>query len=81
MFEPRRECSMPPDDQARIRHLVEAASKAVSYAARRSRSDLDDDELLRLASQSSSRLWVRRRSTSVPKCVKPDLVLMLRPRA
>jgi hypothetical protein len=33
MFEPRRECSMPPDDKARIRHLVEAASKAVSYAA------------------------------------------------
>jgi uncharacterized protein with HEPN domain len=40
---------MPPDDEARIRHLVEAASKAVSYAAGRSRSDLDDDELLRLA--------------------------------
>jgi uncharacterized protein with HEPN domain len=40
---------MPPDDEVRVRHLVEAASKAVSYAAGRSRSDLDDDELLRLA--------------------------------
>ena len=40
---------MPLDDEVRIRHLVEAASKAVSYAAGRSRADLDDDELLRLA--------------------------------
>ncbi|MGH3813520.1 MAG: HepT-like ribonuclease domain-containing protein, partial [Pseudonocardiaceae bacterium] len=40
---------MPPDDEVRVRHLVEAASKAVSYAAARSRHDLDDDELLRLA--------------------------------
>lgn len=39
---------MPPDDEIRVRHLVEAASKAVSYAAGRSRADLDDDELLRL---------------------------------
>ncbi|MGH3719176.1 MAG: HepT-like ribonuclease domain-containing protein [Pseudonocardiaceae bacterium] len=40
---------MPPDDTVRVRHLVEAASKAVSYTAGRSRDDLDDDELLRLA--------------------------------
>ncbi len=40
---------MPLDDEVRVHHLVEAASKAVSYAAGRSRSDLDDDELLRLA--------------------------------
>jgi uncharacterized protein with HEPN domain len=37
---------MPPDDEIRVRHLVEAASKAVSYAAGRRR---DDDEMLRLA--------------------------------
>jgi len=40
---------MPPDDEVRVRHLVEAASKAVSYAAGRRRDDLDDDEMLRLA--------------------------------
>jgi uncharacterized protein with HEPN domain len=40
---------MPLDDEVRVRHLVEAASKAMSYAAGRSRADLDDDELLRLA--------------------------------
>jgi hypothetical protein len=45
----RRVCSMPLDDEVRVRHLVEAASKAVSYASGRSRADLDDDELLRLA--------------------------------
>ena len=40
---------MPPDDEVRVRPLVEAASKAVSHAAGRGRTDLDDDELLRLA--------------------------------
>lgn len=40
---------MPLNDEVRLRHLVEAARKAVSYAADRSRADLDDDELLRLA--------------------------------
>ncbi|MGH4007125.1 MAG: HepT-like ribonuclease domain-containing protein [Pseudonocardiaceae bacterium] len=40
---------MPPNDEVRVRHLVEAASKAVFYAAGRSRDDLDDDEMLRLA--------------------------------
>jgi uncharacterized protein with HEPN domain len=40
---------MPLNDEVRVRHLVEAASKAVSYAAGRSRADLDNDELLRLA--------------------------------
>jgi uncharacterized protein with HEPN domain len=45
----RRVCSIPLDDEVRVPHLVEAASKAVSYASGRSRADLDDDELLRLA--------------------------------
>jgi len=40
---------MPPDDEVRVCHLVEAANKAVTYAAGRSRDDLDRDELLRLA--------------------------------
>lgn len=39
----------PPDDQVRIRHLVEAAEKAVGYAEGKQRADLDTDELLRLA--------------------------------
>ncbi|MGH8776418.1 MAG: HepT-like ribonuclease domain-containing protein [Jiangellaceae bacterium] len=40
---------MPLDDGVRMRHLVEAAQKAVAYAAQRDRSALDDDELFRLA--------------------------------
>ncbi len=37
------------DDQVRIRHMVDAARKAVGYASDRSRRGLDDDELLALA--------------------------------
>lgn len=40
---------MRPDDRTRIRHLHEAATKAISYSADKQRSDLDGDELLRLA--------------------------------
>lgn len=40
---------MPPDDTDRLRHLREAAEKAVAYGAERTRRDLDSDELLRLA--------------------------------
>jgi uncharacterized protein with HEPN domain len=40
---------MRPDDEIRLRHLTEAASKAVGYCADRQRADLDSDELLRLA--------------------------------
>jgi uncharacterized protein with HEPN domain len=40
---------MRPDDKIRLRHLTEAANKAVAYCAGRQRADLDDDELLRLA--------------------------------
>jgi hypothetical protein len=51
---------MPPlEDQVRLRHLREAAEKAVGYADNRHRADLDDDELLRLALTSSSRSWVK----------------------
>lgn len=39
----------PRDDQIRLQHLVEAATKAVHYLDGRSRQDLEDDELLRLA--------------------------------
>ena len=40
---------MRPDDQVRLRHLREAATKAIDYSNGKQRSDLDDDELLRLA--------------------------------
>lgn len=40
---------MRPEDRNRVRHLAEAATKAVHYANGRSRADLDVDELLRLA--------------------------------
>jgi Uncharacterized conserved protein len=38
-----------PDDDVRIAHLIEAAEKAVAFAADRDRAALDADELLRLA--------------------------------
>jgi uncharacterized protein with HEPN domain len=40
---------MRPDDKVRLRHLREAATKAVGYSEGRNRRDLDEDELLRLA--------------------------------
>lgn len=39
----------PPDDIIRLRHLRDAAEKAIAYTQDRSRQDLEDDELLRLA--------------------------------
>jgi len=38
----------PPDDVIRLRHLREAAEKAIDFSAGRTRHSLDDDELLRL---------------------------------
>ncbi len=38
----------PPEDLVRLRHLRDAAEKAVAYSAAKRRTDLDDDELLRL---------------------------------
>ena len=40
---------MQPEDRIRLRHLREAATKAISYSEGRQRVDLDNDELLRLA--------------------------------
>jgi uncharacterized protein with HEPN domain len=37
------------DDQVRLRHLIEAATKACAYSKDKQREDLDNDELLRLA--------------------------------
>jgi len=37
---------MPPDDDVRLRHLVDAAERAVQFTAHRTRSDLDADEML-----------------------------------
>lgn len=39
----------PPEDAIRLRHLREAAEKAVRYAAGASRRSLDEDEVPRLA--------------------------------
>jgi uncharacterized protein with HEPN domain len=39
----------PPDDDTRLRHLIEAADKAAAFAAERDRAALDEDEVLRLA--------------------------------
>lgn len=40
---------MQPDDDIRLLHLREAAATAISFTDGRMRSDLDDDEMLRLA--------------------------------
>jgi len=40
---------MRPEDRVRLAHLHHAASKAIAYSSGKTRSDLDDDELLRLA--------------------------------
>ena len=41
--------SIPPDDEARLRHLIDAAEKAVSLVEGKERVVLDQDEVLRLA--------------------------------
>jgi uncharacterized protein with HEPN domain len=40
---------MQPEDNVRIRHLLDAASKAIEFSTNRTRHDLDTDEMLRLA--------------------------------
>jgi uncharacterized protein with HEPN domain len=40
---------MPKDDFILMRHMLEAAQKAMSFAAGRSRSDLDEDDMLTFA--------------------------------
>jgi len=39
----------PPDDLVRLRHLRDAAEKAIAFSAGKARESLDEDELLRLA--------------------------------
>ena len=41
--------SMSRPDDTRIRHMVEAAEKAVAFSSGRTRADLDTDEMLRFA--------------------------------
>ena len=40
---------MYTDDKVRLRHMLDAAREAVSFAEARTRSDLDDDRQLVLA--------------------------------
>jgi uncharacterized protein with HEPN domain len=40
---------MPPEDEVRLHHLVDAAQTAARFVDGRQRSDLDEDEMLRLA--------------------------------
>jgi predicted enzyme related to lactoylglutathione lyase len=44
---------MPPDDDIRIRHLLDAATKAVAYAEGKGRSDLDSTHKAALAAGAS----------------------------
>jgi uncharacterized protein with HEPN domain len=36
---------MRPEDEVRLRHMLDAARAAVRFAGQRKRGDLDDDEL------------------------------------
>lgn len=38
-----------PHDRVRLRHMWDAAKKAVDHSSTRNRSDLDDDEIFALA--------------------------------
>ena len=40
---------MRPEDEVRIRHLLDAGSKALEYSSGKTRDDLSEDEVLRLA--------------------------------
>lgn len=40
---------MPPDDDVRLRHLIDAAETAIRFVRGRTRADLDNDEMLTLA--------------------------------
>lgn len=40
---------MKRPDEIRVRHMIDAASKVVTYTQGRTRLDLEEDELLRLA--------------------------------
>lgn len=40
---------MQPDDEVRLKHLREAAATALRFTEGRTRTDLEDDEMLRLA--------------------------------
>ncbi len=40
---------MQPEDRVRLRHLLDAAATAGRFIEGRNRSDLDEDEMLRLA--------------------------------
>jgi len=59
---------MRPEDQFRLRHLTEAASKQLAYCARRRGKTFDTDELLRLAVPSLSKS-----SAKPPKQISPEL--------
>lgn len=39
----------PPDDVTRLRHIIDAAKKAIRFSGQRERSDLDNDEMLGFA--------------------------------
>lgn len=51
---------MPPEDRIRLLHMVEAPETAKRFVERRSRQDLDSDEMLRLALTRAMRSSERR---------------------
>jgi len=65
---------MRPEDRVRLAHVHDAASKAIAYSSRKARSDLDDDELLRLALTKLVEIvgeaakQVRKRAPLTPRC-------------
>jgi len=47
---------MVQPDEFRIRHMIEAGDRAVGFAAARSRTDLDSDEMAALLAISHKRV-------------------------
>jgi hypothetical protein len=60
-----------PEDGIRLRHLREAAGKAFEYSSTKTRADLDDDELLRLAITVYLRASVSPSAARESRCPPP----------
>ena len=74
---------MPPEDNARIVHMIEAAQSAVKFCHGRKRSDLDNDEMLLFAivraieiiGEAASKVSLQRRA-SIPAVPWPSIISM-----
>lgn len=66
---------MGPDDAIRVRHMLDAAREAISFAAGRSRDDLDRDRMLVLAIVKDVEIIgeAASRTTAATRAAHPDV--------